>query len=380
MSSDSPIVGANPKASYLSNRVAILAAIEKVLEGGTYILGSEVSTFEEEFASYIGSPSAVGVGSGTDAVVLALRGCGVMPGDRVVTVSHTAVATVAAIHLAGAIPVLVDVDPATHTMDPNRLESALKNSGDKYIRAVIPVHLYGHPAAMPELLEIAQKHGILVIEDCAQSHGALIGTRATGSFGHAGAFSFYPTKNLGAFGDGGACVCSDPKILDQMRLVRQYGWRQRYLSEIRGMNTRLDEVQAAILRVKLGSLDASNNRRREIAGVYSARLRDTGLQLPIERSGCHHVFHQYVVRTPQRDALRSFLQQRGVMAAVLYPVPVHLQAAYDNCIEIGPGGLSTTEQLCREVLSLPLYPELSDEAVDKVCDLILEFASTNALS
>jgi dTDP-4-amino-4,6-dideoxygalactose transaminase len=372
MTTATRIVSANPKASYLACRDAVRSAVMDVLENGSYILGSQVASFEDEFATYVGTEHAVGVGNGTDALQVALRGCGVKPGECVATVSHTAVATVAAIQLAGALPVLVDVDPVTYTMDPAHLETTLRKDESRRIRAVIPVHLYGHPCDLTAILDIAHRYGLQVIEDCAQSHGALIGTRQTGTFGRVGAFSFYPTKNLGAFGDGGACVCNDPDLALKIRLLRQYGWQERYLSEFYGMNTRLDEMQAAILRVKLPALDAANTRRREIASMYAAQLGEADFVLPVERANTRHVYHQYVIRTPNRDALREFLLQRGVVTSVLYPRPVHLQPAYLHCVEIGAGGLVTTERLCREILSLPLYPELTDDEVEIVCRLILE--------
>ncbi len=379
MSSAKRIQLASPKAGYLACKEAIQAAVLQVLDSGWYILGTEVERFEKEFAAYLGSATAVGVGSGTEAVHLALRACGIEPGDGVVTVAHTAVATVAAIHLAGAVPIVVDVEANSHTMDPGHLELALKKSGGTRIRAVIPVHLYGHPAPMPALLEIARRHGLKVIEDCAQSHGARIGSRTTGTFGDIGAFSFYPTKNLGALGDGGACVSSNSELDARLRLLRQYGWRERYISEIPGLNTRLDELQAAILCVKLPFLKAANERRRQIAATYGARLKETGLILPSERPETTHVYHQYVVRTPKREALRAFLEQKGIATGVLYPVPIHLQPAYVGKIQIGPGGLSVTEGLCKEILSLPLYPELTDAEVDHVCRMIVEFTHPRGL-
>lgn len=281
--------------------------------------------------------------NGTDALRLALESAGVRPGDRVATVSHTAVATVAAIELAGAVPVLVDIDPATFTIDVNQLKK-LRN-----IRAIVPVHLYGHPANMRAILE----HGAPVIEDCAQSHGASIDGRKTGTFGAAAAFSFYPTKNLGALGDGGAIATNDSKIAERARLLREYGWRERYVSEIRGVNSRLDALQSAILRVKLRHLDAENARRREIAAEYSSALANSGLKLPADAPG--HVYHQYVIRSTERDALRAKLAAQGIGTLIHYPVPVHLQPAY---VHLQRGAMQQTESAAREVLSLPMYPEL----------------------
>jgi dTDP-4-amino-4,6-dideoxygalactose transaminase len=365
------IPAADPKAAYLAHREEIDEAVRAVLESGWYILGKEVSAFEKEFAAYLGADHGIGVGSGTDAIQLALRACGIGPGDGVVTVSHTAVATVAAIDLTGAEPVLVDIDPATFTMDPNRLEETLKARGDKRIRAVVPVHLYGHPANMDAILDLARRFGLYVIEDCAQSHGALYQGKKTGSMGHFGAFSFYPTKNLGALGDGGACVCGDAELAEKARLLRQYGWRKRYTSEFRGTNTRLDEIQAAILRIKLRYLDSDNERRRRIAATYRAGLAGTDWILPCEGIGIRHVYHQYTVRTPRRDEVHKTFQDREVGTAILYPSPVHRQPGYAGTIRIGAGGLTQSEIVCRDLLCLPVYPQLTDQRVSAVIDAAL---------
>jgi dTDP-4-amino-4,6-dideoxygalactose transaminase len=345
----------DPRANYLAHKDEIDRAIATVLDRGRYILGPEVEAFEREFAAYLGVGHVIGVGNGTDALRLALECAGVRAGDRVVTVSHTAVATVAAIELAGAIPFLVDIDPSTFTMNCDRLEDVLRT---RRVSAIVPVHLYGHPADMPAIVELARRYSTTVIEDCAQSHGASIGNRKTGSFGSAAAFSFYPTKNLGALGDGGAIATDDRGLAERARLLREYGWKERYVSEIPGMNTRLDELQAAILRVKLRYLDPGNARRREIAAAYSA-----GLCLPIENAG--HVHHQYVIRSRDRDALRSRLAASGIATLVHYPVPIHLQPAYAR-LEHGP--LPETESAAREVLSLPIYPELPDVDVARVIE------------
>lgn len=363
---------ANPKASYLEHRKEIDSAILGVLGNGSYILGEEVSAFEQEFARYADAAFAIGVGNGTDAIQLALRACGIGPGDIVVTVSHTAIATVAAIDLVGATPLLVDIVPATFTMDPNRLEDTLKARAGRNIKAVLPVHLYGHVADMAAILDLAERFDLYVIEDCAQSHGATFQGRKTGSFGHFGAFSFYPTKNLGALGDGGACVCQEAALAEKARLGRQYGWKQRYVSELRGMNTRLDELQAAILRVKLRHLNTGNERRRQIAHTYRGALGDVGWTLPCERDGVHHVYHQYTVRMPRREQVHQYLQQQNVGTAILYPAPAHLQPAYAGKVLIGAGGLGHSEAVCRDLLCLPVYPQLSDEQMQRVIQAILD--------
>lgn len=351
-----PIPPSDPHANYCAHRAEIDAAIAAVLERGSYILGPEVAAFEREFAAYLGASHAIGVASGTDALHVALRACGLGPGDGVVTVSHTAVATVAAIELAGATPILVDIDPATFTIDCNALEDALRRDWGAPVKAIVPVHLYGHPADMPALMEIADRTGLRVIEDCAQSHGASIGGRKTGTWGRIAAFSFYPTKNLGALGDGGAIVTNDSALADRARSLREYGWHERYVSSETGMNSRLDELQAAILRVKLRYLETENERRRERAATFSQVLADAALTLPCSH-GTVHAWHQYVIRAAHRDRLRSYLKEHGVGTLIHYPVPVHLQPAYRDRVKHSL--LDRTEQVVREILSLPMYPELS---------------------
>ncbi len=357
---------------YAGLKEEIDAAIGRVLARGRFILGEEVATFEEEFAAACGVACAVGVASGTDALHLALRACGIGPGDEVITVSHTAVATVAAIELAGARPVLVDVDPRRYTMDPARVEERITPR----TRAILPVHLYGCPADLAPLLEMARRYGLLLIEDCAQAHGARYRGRPVGSWGEIAAFSFYPTKNLGAFGDGGAVVTNDPALAERVRLLREYGWARRYISHLRGTNSRLDELQAAVLRVKLRYLESWNARRREIAALYRELLSEGvarwGLVLPEEPPDARHVYHLYVVRHPRRDALQAFLSERGIGTLIHYPVPVHLQPAYAD-LGHGEGSLPVTETLAREVLSLPMYPELTDGEVRAVAGGILQF-------
>ena len=367
----------NPRANYLAHKAEVDTAIARVLESGWYILGQEVAAFEQEFAAYIGVRHAVGVASGTDALEIALRACGIGLGDAVITVSHTAVATVAAIELAGATSVLVDIDPVTFTMDPNRLEDAIKTISigrllavNGRVKAIIPVHLYGHPADMPAIMNIARRYDLFVIEDCAQSHGAAFQGCKTGAWGHIAAFSFYPTKNLGALGDGGMVVTDDPHLAERARSLREYGWRERYVSEIPGMNTRLDELQAAVLRIKLSHLDQENEKRRTIAEAYNQLLNDTRLRLPICRSHALHVYHQYVIRAERRDALRSFLRERSIGTLIHYPVPIHLQPAYKERVTC-MGTLLHTAQAAEQVLSFPMYPELSPELVRQVAEAMI---------
>lgn len=354
------ILGADPRRQYESHRVAIDAAVQRVLASGWYILGQEVAAFEAEFAAYIGVPHAVGVGNGTDALYLALAAAEVGSGHEVITVAHTAVATVAAIEQTGACPVLVDIDRETYTLDPAQLEAAITPR----TRAIVVVHLYGHSAEINAIQTIAAEHDLLLIEDCAQAHGARVGTRRLGSIGHAGCFSFYPTKNLGALGDGGMVVTRDARLADRLRGLRQYGWAQRrYVSEAAGGNSRLDEIQAAVLRVKLPHLDADNARRLAIASRYSAELHPI-IITPTICPEATHVFHQYVIRTAHRDALRDHLHAHGIGALIHYPLPVHCQPAYRHLSR----PLPVTEQAAREILSLPIYPELADDEVDAIID------------
>jgi dTDP-4-amino-4,6-dideoxygalactose transaminase len=312
------------------------------------------------------------VGSGTNALELALRACGVGSGDLVFTVSHTAVATVAAIELVGATPVLVDIDPATYTLDPNCLEAALAHPPAGTPKAIIPVHLYGHPADMPAILALAHRHGLYVIEDCAQSHGATLAGRMTGAWGDIAAFSFYPTKNLGALGDGGMVMTDDPALADRVRLFQQYGWRERYISDTPGGNSRLDELQAAVLRVKLRYLNEENERRQNLAQTYNTQLAETALSLPEVRLGATHVYHQYVIRLSHREALRTSLRQEAIGTLIHYPAPVHLQPAYHNRVPL-VAPLPRTEEIVRQVLSLPMFPQLRDEQVQRVGERIVHF-------
>jgi dTDP-4-amino-4,6-dideoxygalactose transaminase len=341
------------------------------LASGRYILGEEVVAFEHEFSEYVGVQFGIGVGSGTEALHLALAACGVGAGDEVITVAHTAVATVAAIELCGATPVFVDIEPDYFTLDPDQLEDAITAR----TKAVIPVHLYGQPAELASIIAIAQRHGIRVVEDCAQAHGATYRDRRVGSWGDVACFSFYPTKNLGAIGDGGAVVTNDPVLAERVHGLREYGWaNERNVSEMRGWNSRLDELQAAILRVKLRFLDADNERRQRIAGLYDELLLDSDLVLPRRRDGATHVFHLYVVKSGERDELLARLRADGVGALVHYPVPVHLQPAYRGRLR-GSGRLSNTERAAREILSLPIYPELTVEKVRKVAAACVSYCA-----
>jgi dTDP-4-amino-4,6-dideoxygalactose transaminase len=370
-----PIPQTNPRASYIAQQPAIDRAISGVLEGGSYILGREVGSFERAFADFVGVSHAVGCASGTDAIELALRACYIGAGDLVFTVSHTSVATVAAIERVGAMAVLIDVEPGTYTMSPHELSRALQKPYAGRPAAVLPVHLYGQPAELSALCDLARANGLYLIEDCAQSHGAVYRGRPTGSFGDIGCFSFYPTKNLGAFGDGGMAVTKDPALATTLREIREYGWRERYVSAYVGINSRLDSIQAAILGVKLGSLVADNARRSRIAHRYDLGLSKLPLMLPKRRAEATHVFHQYVIRLTERDRLRDWLHAAGIGTGIHYPVPVHLQPAYRGRLAAGPSGLGVTERAAREILSLPMYPQLSEEMIDCIITQIQGFFS-----
>jgi len=368
-----PIPQTDPRASYLEHKAAIDAAVARVLDSGWYILGREAEAFEARFAELIGVGHAIGCGNGTDALELALRACGIGAGDLVFTVSHTAVATVAAIERAGANAVLVDIEENGFCMDADALEAALKAAPKGRPAAVMPVHLYGEPAGMVEIVAAARARGMRVIEDCAQSHGAQYQGVTTGSIGDFGCFSFYPTKNLGAFGDAGAVVTGDVELAAAAREVREYGWRDRYVSAVAGINSRLDPIQAAILNAKIDALTAANARRQAIATRYDAGLGGLPLALPGTRTGSTHVFHQYVVRTANRDRLREHLRQAQIGTGIHYPLPVHLHPAYRGRVPVGPTGLCRSEAATREILSLPMYPQLSDETIDRVIAEIRRF-------
>ena len=363
---------ANPGAGYRALQSEIDAAVARVLQSGWYILGGEVRAFEAEFAAWLGTATTVGCGNGTDALALALRALGIGPGMSVVTVSHTAVATVAAIEMVGATPVLIDIEPDYYTMDPDELAEVLDRppAGVPPIRAVIPVHLYGQPAALEPIAAACHHHGVVMVEDCAQAHGATISGRKVGTFGEIATFSFYPTKNLGALGDGGMLATQDAKLGADIAALRQYGWRTHYVSDAVGVNSRLDELQAAILRVKLRHLDAQNTRRQAIAATYDAALSATSLAAPARRAGVSHVYHLYVLRTPERAALQSRLREAGIGTGIHYPTPVHSQPAYGGRVALGPSGCRITEVQAGQVLSLPMYPELTDAQVARVCEAL----------
>ncbi len=340
-------------------------AARRVMAGGWFVLGGEVTAFEGEFAGLVGSGHAIGVASGTDALQLALRALDIGHGDRVLTAPNSAVPTAVAVCQAGAVPVFADVDPLTGLLTPQTIAAALESG----IRAVIPVHLYGRCADTASILELCAPRGIQVIEDAAQAHGASRGGRMAGTTGRIGCFSFYPSKNLGALGDGGACVTDDPDIAGRLRRLRCYGERDRYESVEIGINSRLDELQAAFLRVKLVRLEAWNRRRREIASVYRKRLQHLPLILPARDPDGIEAVHLFVVQAARRDRLRGELQKRGIGTQVHYPIPIHLQEAFRH-MSNGPGSFPAAEARARRILSLPLYPEMTDSQIERVIEAL----------
>lgn len=356
-----------PKAQYISYKDEIDAALARVFNGERYILGEEVSCFETEFAAYCGASHGVGVNSGTDALTIALMAMGIGEGDEVITVSHTAVATITGIERSGATPVLVDIDPRRYTMDPAMVEGALSER----TKAIIPVHLYGQPADMDAIMAVASRHGLRVIEDCAQATGARYKDKRVGSTGDAGCFSFFPTKNLGAVGDGGMVVTNDGGLAQRMMGVRQYGWSDQRVSAFKGMNSRLDEIQAAILRVKLPHQDRDNNRRRKVAARYAEALDLPQIIHPDFPRDSEHVFHLYVVQCDDRDGLKDHLVKHGILAGIHYAEAAHQQPCYRD-LRRG-GELNVTERTVNSILTLPVYPELSEEQMLKIIGAVKSF-------
>jgi aminotransferase EvaB len=350
------------RREYETEREDVLAAVDQVLRSGRLVLGESVRAFEEELAAYCGARHGVGVNSGTDALMLALRALGAGPGDEVITTANTAIPTVSAIVSAGATPRFVDIDPATYLMETGALEAAITPR----TRCIVPVHLFGQCGDVDAVEAIASRHGVAVLEDCAQSTGAEHRGRRAGSLARVAAFSFYPTKVLGAYGDGGMVITSDEAVAARVRRLRVYGTETTYYAEEHGYNSRLDELHAEMLRRKLRRIDSYIVRRRELARRYDEQLRDTALVLPAAPPENLHVYHLYVVRHPARDALAAALAAQRIGTGIHYPWPIHLMPAYARYGE-GEGSLPVTEQAAREILSLPIYPSLTDPEQDQVC-------------
>jgi dTDP-4-amino-4,6-dideoxygalactose transaminase len=353
------------RAQYHGIKEDIDAAVGRVLESGQFVLGDEVAAFEGEFAGYCGAQYGIAVNSGTSALHLSLLAAGIGPGDEVITVPFTFVATVAAICYAGARPVFVDVEPRSCTMDVNQLENAITER----TRAILPVHLYGQPADMDPIVDIAARHGLVTIEDAAQAHGAEYKGRRIGSIGDLGCFSFYPSKNLGACGEGGMVVTNNSGYAQTIRKLRDWGQEGRYNHVLKGYNYRMEGIQGAILRVKLRHLEAWTEQRRLHAAEYDRLLSDTGVQIPAVTSHSRHVYHIYAVRVARRNALQQALEREAIQTGIHYPVPVHMQKAYAD-LGYSPGDFPVCEQLASEVLSLPMFPELASRDIDRVADVV----------
>ena len=357
------------KAQYAALSSEVDAAIQQCLARADFILGQEVDLFEQEFAAYCGAAHAVGVDSGMSALELALRGYGVGKDDEVITVSHTFSATAFAISATGARPVFVDVDSRTYNMNPALIQAAIT----PHTKAILPVHLYGQPAEIDQIVRLARKHKLLVIEDACQAHGARFRDQRVGSFGDAGCFSFYPGKNLGAYGDGGAIVTSDGALAERLRILRNCGQREKYQHVVLGFNRRLDNLQAAVLRVKLRRLDSWNEARHNAARLYDDLLAGADdVVTPLEAEGRSHVYHLYVIQHPRRDALLVHLNEQGIRPGLHYPVPVHLQPCYRE-LGVPAGSLPVTESLAARVISLPMFAELTPEQIEFVCRSVCAF-------
>lgn len=358
-----------PLAQYQSKQAEVIAAVTRVFNSGNYILGPEVASFEQAFAAYCGVAHGVGVNSGTDALIHALRALSIGSGNEVVTVSHTAIATVSAVLAVGATPVLVDIDSEFYCLDPDQLAAAITPR----TKAIIAVHLYGQSADMEAVLAVAKSHGLAVIEDCAQATGGLYKGQRIGSLGDVGCFSFYPTKNLGAIGDGGMVVTDDALVAERVRRLRQYGWNDQHVTDEPGVNSRLDEVQAAILNVKLKTLEDDNAMRIKIAQGYHAAFADLPVTLPACRPDTSHVYHLYVLGCDERDGLKKHLAARDIFAGIHYPVPVHRHGGYDNRVLIPEKGLPVTDGLVNRILTLPLYQELTSGQIEQVIGAVRSY-------
>jgi dTDP-4-amino-4,6-dideoxygalactose transaminase len=358
---------AEPYFEFKEHRNEILEAITNVLDNGKYILGPEVDKFEKSFASFCNTKYAVGVNSGTDALILAMRALGIGPGDEVISVSHTAIATIAAIIATGATPVLVDIEPDYYGMSTKCIANALTSK----TKAIVPVHLYGHPSCMDPIMEIANNNNLFVIEDCAQAVGAIYKGKKVGAIGDVGCFSFYPSKNLGGMGDAGIAITNNEELEDKIRRLRQYGWNKNRITEEVGLNSRLDEVQAAILNIKLKYLDKKNKRRREIANLYNKILDHEKIKIPTEHQDAKHIYNLYVINTLYRDDIRRELSKNRIMTGIHYPYPVHYHKGYSELCAKLPKKMKITESIASKILSLPIYPGLKNDEVERIGKIIL---------
>ncbi|MGB9915118.1 MAG: DegT/DnrJ/EryC1/StrS family aminotransferase [Candidatus Bathyarchaeales archaeon] len=354
------------KREYTEIKCEIDEAIRQVIKKGVFILGEETEKFEREFSSYIGVKYGIGVNSGSDALFLALKALGISTGDEVITVSHTFIATVDAITRNGATPVFVDINPETYCIDAEEIERKIT----KKTKAILPVHIYGHPSDMDQILEIAQAHDLHVVEDACQAHGAEYKGKKVGSLSDASCFSFYPIKNLGAYGDGGIIATNNEELAAKLRMLRNYGQQQKYHHELIGINSRLDEIQAAMLRVKLKHLNEWNSKRRENAKIYNELLSEAKIITPAEKNA-KHVYHLYVIRCKERDLLKQYLLKNEIQTLIHYPIPVHKQKAYLNLSSRHQ--LPITEEICKEILSLPMFPQLTKKEIETVANAVINF-------
>lgn len=361
-------------AQYASIKPEIDAAVAKVLESGQFVLGDEVAAFEAEFAAYCGGRYGIAVNSGTSALHLALLAAGIGPGDEVITVPFTFVATAAAVWYTGARPVFVDIEPGSFTMDVNQIEEAITDR----TKAILPVHLYGQSADMDPILDVARRHGLKVIEDAAQAHGAEYKGRRVGSIGDLSCFSFYPGKNLGAYGEGGMVLTNNSEFADTLRMLRDWGQKEKYQHTLKGYNYRMDGLQGSILRVKLRHLDAWTEARRVNANLYDQLLSESGIIRPCEMPYARHVYHLYVVRSQQRDTLHEVLSRRGIQTGSHYPIPVHLQEAYAD-LGYKCGDFPCSERAASEVLSLPMFAELTETQQQRVADAVCKINKREAV-
>lgn len=375
MTQDNRVPMAAPGRAYISQKATIDSAIEGVLNNGHYIQGAECERFEKAFAKWTGAEHGIAVASGTDALTIALRSVGIKAGDGIVTAANTAGATIAAIQACGCIPILADIDERTMNISLQSAQEVIEDWKGHYpIRAIIPVHMYGQAVDMQETMNLAERFGLKVVEDAAQAHGSSWSDRRVGNWGHAAAFSFYPTKNLGAFGDAGMLLTPSKAVEQQARELRQYGWRERQISYREGINSRMDEIQAAILNARLSVLEEETCRRQTIAKHYQETMQDVPeLQLPFIHERATHVFHQFVVKHPQRDALADHLHGVGIDSAVLYPKPVHQQPAWLNLPTPKHAGLPISEQNARQILSIPVHPFLKVQELERVVEGIKSF-------
>ncbi|MBI4744256.1 MAG: DegT/DnrJ/EryC1/StrS family aminotransferase [Actinobacteria bacterium] len=357
------------KRQYQTIKDEIDKAVFEVLESGWFVLGENLKNFEKDFADYCEASHAVGVGSGTEALHLALVALDLKEGDEVITVANTAIPTICAIVFAGGIPVFVDIDEKTFNMDAGRVEFLI----NKKTKAILPVHLFGSPVDLDPLLDLAKKYDLRIVEDACQAHGSEYKGKKAGTFGDIGCFSFYPSKNLGAFGDGGIAVTNNSELAERVFLLRNYGETTRYYHKTKGFNSRLDELQAAILRVKLKYLDEWNERRREIAGLYNSLLKDSDVEIPFDSQFSKSNYHLYVIKSDGRDELRKYLSERNLQTQIHYPLPAHLQEAYQY-LNTPRGSLPITEKIASKILSLPIFPELTDEEVNQTANAVIEFS------